>query len=64
MIVNITHILTANLEQFLITLTSLGMVAMSGLRFLALVHESKNNKGWRRPNLWWGAQGINDRATR
>jgi hypothetical protein len=34
----ITHTLTSNPEQFLITLTSLGIVAISELIVLALIH--------------------------
>ena len=46
MIPHITHTLTSNLQQFLIMLTSLGMVAVCGLIVVALVHKSKNKVLW------------------
>ena len=41
MIAHITHTLISNPEQFLIMLTSLGIVAMSGLIVMALVHRQE-----------------------
>lgn len=41
---DITYTLTANLEHFLIVLTSVAIVAISALIILELVHKSNSNR--------------------